>query len=181
MNATSGRAQDGPGAGAGAVTEQFVVFDLAGESYGLPVSSVREVLRVPPAMTRLPRSPEIIAGAIEVRGTVLAVIDQRRRFGLPPGNADARRRIIVLEGGGTAAGLLVDGVSRLLRLSSDAVRSAPDLAGEADTAVGRVATLENGELLPIVDARALLNGTEKAIRAVAKRSDGSGSKANTGA
>lgn len=163
-----------------ASTEQFVVFDLAGESYGLPVSAVREVLRVPETMTRLPRSPDLVAGAVDVRGTVLAVIDQRRRFGLPLGEPDARRRIVVLDGGGTAAGLLVDGVSRLLRLPATAVRPTPDLSGEAGAAVDRVATLETGELLPIVDARALLAGTEQAIRAVARRPDGRGTKA-TGA
>lgn len=150
-------------------TEHVVVFDIAGESYGVPVGEVREVLRVPETMTRLPRSPDIIVGAIDVRGTVLAVVDQRRRFGLPPGEPSSRRRIVVLETGGTVAGLLVDGVSRMLRLEADAIRPTPDFSGDAGNGVDRVATLDDDSLLPIVEASALLAGTERTVRAATKR------------
>ncbi|KQO69199.1 chemotaxis protein CheW [Methylobacterium sp. Leaf89] len=161
------RTENAEAAGA---TEQFVVFDVAGESYGVSVGSVREVLRVPEVMTRLPRSPHIVVGAIDVRGTVLAVVDQRRSFGLPPGEASPRRRIVVLEAGANVAGLLVDGVSRMLRLEADAIRPTPDFSGDAGNGVDRVATLDDGSLLPIVDASALLAGTERRVRATNKRS-----------
>ena len=131
---------EGLGARTGDATEQVVVFDVAGENYGVTVDAVREVLRVPEAMTRLPRSPDLIVGAIDVRGTVLAVIDQRRRFGLPPGEAGPRRRIVVIEAGGNVAGLLVDGVSRMLRLEMAAIRTKPDFSGDAGNGVDRVAT-----------------------------------------
>lgn len=153
-------------------TEQVVVFDVAGESYGVPVGAVREVLRVPETMTRLPRSPDLVVGAIDVRGTILAVIDQRRRFGLPPGEANPRRRIVVLEAGGATAGLLVDGVTRMLRLDADAIRPAPDFSGDAVNGVDRVVTLDDGSLLPVVDASALLAGTERSVRAAIKRAAG---------
>lgn len=156
-------------AGAAAVTEQFVVFDVAGESYGVSVRSVREVLRVPEVMTRLPRSSDLVVGAIDVRGTVLAVVDQRRRFGLPPGEASPQRRIVVLEAGANVAGLLVDGVSRMLRLEADAIRPTPDFSDDAGNGVDLVATLDDGSLLPIVDASALLAGTERRVRATNKR------------
>ena len=121
VTASPVRSQDAktPDLQTGGATLQVVVFDVAGESYGVPVGSVREVLRVPETMTRLPKSPDLVVGAIDVRGTVLAVVDQRRRFGLPPGEAGPRRRIVVLESGGGIAGLLVDGVSRMLRLELD--------------------------------------------------------------
>jgi purine-binding chemotaxis protein CheW len=166
---TDAKAMD---AQAGGATEQVVIFDVAGESYGVPVGAVREVLRVPTAMTRLPRSPDVVVGAIDVRGTVLAVVDQRRRFGLPPGEAGPRRRIVVLEVGGTVAGLLVDGVSRMLRLETNSIRPMPDFSGDAGNSVDRVATLEDGSLLPIVDASALLVGTERSVRAAMKRPRG---------
>ena len=146
-------------------TEQVVVFNVAGESYGVSVGAVREVLRVPETMTRLPRSPDLVVGAVDVRGTVLAVIDQRRRFGLPPGEANPRRRIVVLEAGGATAGLLVDGVARMLRLDAGAIRPAPDFSGDAVNGVDRIATLDDGSLLPIVDASVLLAGTERGVRA----------------
>jgi purine-binding chemotaxis protein CheW len=155
--------------GAGNATEQVVIFDVGGESYGVAVGAVREVLRVPETMARLPRSPDLIVGAIDVRGTVLAVVDQRRRFGLPPGEAGPRRRIVVLEAGGSVAGLLVDGVSRMLRLEAAAIRPTPDFSGDAENAVDRIATLDDGSLLPIVDASALLAGTDRSVRASTKR------------
>ncbi|GJD32955.1 hypothetical protein PMNALOAF_4236 [Methylobacterium adhaesivum] len=155
----------------GGTMEQVVVFDVAGESYGLPIGAVREVLRVPDVMTRLPRSPDLIVGAIDVRGTVLAVVDQRRRFGLPPGEVNRKRRIVVLESGGSVAGLLVDGVSRLLRLRADTIREAPDFSGDAGTGVDRIATLEDGSLLPILDASALLAGTDRWVREATKRTN----------
>ncbi|GEP12202.1 chemotaxis protein CheW [Methylobacterium gnaphalii] len=159
-------------------TEQVVVFDIAGESYGVPVGMVREVLRVPETMTRLPRSSDLIVGAIDVRGTVLAVVDQRRRFGLPPGEANARRRIVVLEAGGVTAGLLVDGVSRMFGIDADAIRPVPDFSGDALNGVGSVATLIDGSLLPIVDAPALLFGTERSLRAATKRAAGRTTETN---
>ena len=174
VTASSARSHDTGSANdqkAGA-TEQVVVFDVAGESYGVPVGAVREVLRVPETMTRLPRSPDLVVGAIDVRGTVLAVVDQRRRFGLPPGEADPRRRIVVLEAGGAVAGLLVDGVSRMLRLNAGAIRPAPDFSGDAVNGVDMVATLDDGSLLPIVDASALLAGTERSVRAATKQAAG---------
>lgn len=171
VTASPARSYDAASANAqaGGATEQVVVFDVAGESYGVPVGAVREVLRVPEAMTRLPRSPDLVVGAIDVRGTVLAVVDQRRRFGLAPGEAGQRRRIVVLEAGGTAAGLLVDGVSRMLRLDADAIRPAPDFSGDAGNGVDRVATLEDGSLLPILDASALLAGTERGVLEATER------------
>jgi purine-binding chemotaxis protein CheW len=129
-------------------TEQFVVFDVAGESYGVPVGAVREVLRVPETMTRLPRSPDLVVGAIE---------------------ASPRRRIVVLEAGANVTGLLVDGVSRMLRLQVNAIRPTPDFSGDAGNGVDRVATLDDASLLPILDASALHAGTEQRVRATNKR------------
>lgn len=160
---------------------QVVVFDVASESYGVPVGSVREVLRVPESMARLPQSPDLVMGAIDVRGTVLAVVDQRRRFGLPPGEDGPRRRIIVLEAGGSVVGLLVDGVSRMLRLSADAVRPVPDFSGDGGNGVDRIATLDDGSLLPILNASALLAGTERGVRAAMDRSSGRGAGAGPAA
>lgn len=160
---------------------QVVVFDVAGESYGVPVGSVREVLRVPEAMARLPQSPDLVVGAIDVRGTVLAVVDQRRRFDLPLGEAGPRRRIIVLEAGGSVVGLLVDGVSRMLRLPADAVRPAPDFSADAGNGVDRIATLADGSLLPILNASTLLVGTERGVSAAMKRSRGRGAGASPAA
>ena len=64
----------------GEATEQFIVFRLGGEEFGLPISAVDEMVRVPEALTRLPSAPAFIEGVMNLRGRVVPVIDQRRRF-----------------------------------------------------------------------------------------------------
>src|SRR5690606_13825389 len=96
--------------------EEFVVFRLAGEEYGVPIGQVDEVLRLPEEPTRVPRAPDFLEGVMNLRGTVLPIIDQRRRFGLPATPRTGRERIMVhtLEGG-VRAGFIVDGVTQVLR------------------------------------------------------------------
>ena len=143
--------------------EQFVVFELGSASYGLPIGAVSEIVRVPETVTRLPRAPSFVEGVINLRGTVVPVIDQRRRFDLVPGVRNASQRILVLETAGGKTGILVDAVSRILRLPADAVRPAPDLAHHHAAAVTRVATLTDGRLLLIADPTALFDLTERAM------------------
>ncbi|RYG35956.1 MAG: hypothetical protein EON93_05820, partial [Burkholderiales bacterium] len=64
----------------------FVVFTLGGQEFGLAISAVEEVARMPEGITALPRSPDFLLGVVNLRGTVLPIIDQRRRFGLQPGD-----------------------------------------------------------------------------------------------
>ena len=59
--------------------EQFVVFRLMNEEYGVPISSVQEIVRVPEELTRVPKTPDFVEGVVNLRGVVLPVIDQRRR------------------------------------------------------------------------------------------------------
>ena len=63
--------------------DQFVVFRLAEEEYGVPIDSVQEIVRVPEQLTHVPKTASFIEGMVNLRGAVLPVIDQRKRFGLP--------------------------------------------------------------------------------------------------
>ena len=60
--------------------EQFVIFQLGNEEYGLPIASVVEVVRRPGALTRVPRAPAFIEGIMDLRGKMIPVVDQRQRF-----------------------------------------------------------------------------------------------------
>ena len=68
---------------------QFLAFRLGEEEFGLPIGSVDEVARVPQQITRVPKTPKFLEGVINLRGEVLPVVDQRRRFDLP-GNSPAK-------------------------------------------------------------------------------------------
>jgi len=102
--------------------EQLVVFELAGENYGVDISSVQRLIPMCD-VTRIPQAPEHVAGVIDLRGEILPVLDLRTRFGLDTQTDEQRKgaRIMVAEIGEHAVGMIVDGVSEVLRISRDQI------------------------------------------------------------
>jgi purine-binding chemotaxis protein CheW len=149
--------------GAGAEEIQLVVFHLGEEEFGLPISAVEEVARAPGKVTRVPKAPKFLEGVVNLRGDVLPVVDQRRRFDMPPLKGDGRR-LVVVRTQGRKAGLLVDSVTEVLRASAADVEPAPDLAGEANRLVHGVLNLEaRGRMVLLLDPEELLSRTERKL------------------
>jgi purine-binding chemotaxis protein CheW len=143
--------------------EQFVVFRLADEEYGVPIDAVHEIVRVPEQLTRVPRTPPFIEGVVNLRGAVLPVIDQRRRFQLPDAERNDRQRIMVFAIAGVRTGFIVDSVSEVLKIPRAAIVPAPDLAQDDDNAVARVANLAAAKrIILMVDVDRLLSRHEVA-------------------
>jgi len=140
---------------------QFVVFQLGEETFGLPIEAVDEVARAPDQVTSLPKAPKFLEGVINLRGEVLPVIDQRKRFELPPMAQGAERRLVVVRTARHRAGLLVDTVSEVLRVPADRIEDAPALAGETTRLIHGVVNLEeSGRIILLVDPDELLTRTE---------------------
>ncbi|MDQ0395529.1 chemotaxis protein CheW [Labrys monachus] len=140
----------------------ILVFRLGDEEYGLPISCIEEVAPVPTRISRLPRAPDFLDGVTSHRGEVLPVIDQRRRFDMPAGASLPSRRLVVLRSGGHRAGLIVDGVSEVLRTSEGAIQPPPELTGEATRYVeGVVDTGERGRLVLLLNPAELLSVSER--------------------
>ena len=112
--------------------KQLVIFDLAEETYGVDIGSVREIIRIQ-EITRVPRTPEFVEGVINLRGKVIPVIDLRKRFGFRKTEATKDTRIVVVDIGGTDIGVVVDAVTEVLRLSSDAVEPPTGVITTADS------------------------------------------------
>ena len=147
-----------------AEARQFLVFRLGGEEFALPIEAVDEVARAPAQVTRLPKTPAFLDGVINLRGEVLPVVDQRRRFGMPPAADLDARRLIVVRTDRHRAGLIVDAVSEALRSSSEAIEPAPDLAGEITRLVHGVINLEGaGRMVLVLDPAELLTRTERGL------------------
>ena len=143
---------------------QLVVFGLGGEEFGLPIEAVEEVAAVPEQVSRLPKTPKFLEGVVNLRGEVLAVIDQRKRFGLPAADGSATRRLLVVRTGQHKAGLIVDSVAEVLRSSPDAVQPAPELAGESAKLVAGVINLEEtGRMILMLDPAELLTRAERGL------------------
>ena len=83
-NAAMQATTDGSSAKSDADELRFLVFRLDDDEFALPIEAVDEVARVPDQITRLPKTPKFLEGVVNLRGEVLPVIDQRRRFDMPP-------------------------------------------------------------------------------------------------
>jgi purine-binding chemotaxis protein CheW len=141
--------------------EQVVVFRLAGEEYAVPIDAVQEIVRVPEALTHIPRTPDFIEGVVNLRGAVLPVVDQRRRFALPALERNDRQRIMVLQIGGLRTGFIVDQVLEVLRIRRDAIERAPHLSDAQARLIRRVANLPaQRRMVLLIDAADLLEARE---------------------
>lgn len=145
--------------------EQILLFTLGDDEFGLPVAAVREVARRPERLTSLPRAPAFVDGIMNLRGQVLPVIDQRRRFGAPHEDG-ARRPVLVVTVGDAQAGFVVDAVTRVASVPAAALQPAPDLGGDEAGIIDRVATLEvDGRLVLLVNPQELLDRAERDLLA----------------
>jgi purine-binding chemotaxis protein CheW len=143
---------------------QFLVFRLGDDEFGLPVESVDEVARVPEQITRLPKAPKFLEGVVNLRGEVLPVVDQRRRFDMPKLERTEGRRLIVVHTERHRAGLIVDSVSEVLRSSADAIEAAPDLTGDITRLVHGVINLEGQRrIVLLLDPAELLTRAERGL------------------
>ena len=140
---------------------QVVIFRLGAEEFGVPIMSVQEIVRVPETLTRVPRTPAFVEGVINLRGTVLPVIDQRGRLGLPLIERNDRQRIMVYLLGGMRTGFIVDSVAEVLRIPRGRIVPAPMLSEEQGRLISRVANLEGDKrLVMLIDPAHLLQGPE---------------------
>jgi len=134
-----------PAAGEG----RYLTFSLGDESYGLPVLNVREIIRLCP-ITPVPRMPPHVKGVINLRGTVIAVLDLRAKFQLTPKAYGERTCIIVVQvagpsGGSTLMGAVVDAVEEVVQLGAADIEATPDFGGAPETQyILGLATIQGG-------------------------------------
>jgi purine-binding chemotaxis protein CheW len=150
-------------------TLQFLVFRLADDAFGLPIGAVDEVARVPTTITGVPRTPKFLEGIINLRGEVLPVVDQRKRFDMPKFTGGDGQRLIVVRSERHRAGLIVDSVSEVLRSRADAVEPPPDLSPETTRLISGVINLpatgagSMGRMILLLDPDELLSRTERSL------------------
>lgn len=132
--ATPAKNDNAPGV-AGAL-DQYLTFMLAGEEYGVDILSVREI-RGWDAATPVPNAPKHVKGVINLRGTIVPLIDLRERFSLEPLDYGPMTVVIVLnvntDKGSKTMGIVVDAVSDVYSISPEDMRDPPDLGDSVDT------------------------------------------------
>jgi purine-binding chemotaxis protein CheW len=100
--------------------KQLVVFTLNREVYGIDIGAVKEIIQMQP-ITRIPGTPCAVEGVINLRGSVIPVIDLGKKFGLPVCGAGHNTRIMIINRPGQNVGIIVDSVSEVLRAPVEAI------------------------------------------------------------
>jgi purine-binding chemotaxis protein CheW len=141
--------------------QQIVVFELANEHYGLDISAVEGIIKMQ-TITKMPQAPHFVEGITNLRGAVVPVIDLRRRFGLPATEWTKDTRIVVVYMNGLKVGIIVDGVSQVLRIQDELIEPPPPMVTTSNSALNRgIAKLEN-RLVILLDLSKVLSLDENA-------------------
>jgi purine-binding chemotaxis protein CheW len=147
---------------------QVVGFRIGRETFGLPISIVREIVRVPD-ITSVPNAPDYIEGVINLRGRIIPVVDLRKRFGEKVGEPSKKNRVIVVELEGRSIGLIVNSASEVLKIPPSEIEAPHDVFQEGElnyiTGVGKL----KGRLVILLDlTRVLQRGELRAAEEVAE-------------
>ncbi len=140
---------------------QLVVFDLGGEHFGVDIVAVDGIVDMM-EITRVPQSPDFVEGVTNLRGSILPVIDLRKRLKLPVLDRTKETRIVVVNMDGLKVGMVVDAVSEVLTISDDVIEPPPPSITSVDTAfitgIAKVAP----RLIILLDLVKVLSIEEKA-------------------
>lgn len=134
---------------------ELLSFRLAEQEYSVDIMSVREI-RGWTRATPLPHAPAHVRGVINLRGTVLPVVDLSTRLGMAPVEGDARNVIIVVQVGTQSAGLLVDAVSDILALPRSELQTPPELTADTAHSFIQALTIVDGRMIRVLDLTAVL-------------------------
>lgn len=122
--------------------EQIVLFQLADQIYGIDISSVVEIIRME-RITKVPHMPHFVEGVINLRGKIIPVIDLCKRFGLEQMEETGSSRVIIVNVASNTVGMIVDGVSEVLRIPLDSIDPPPSMIHGIDATYLRgIAILE---------------------------------------
>ena len=134
----------------------IVGFQVGRETYGVPITSLHEIVRVP-EITAVPDAPEYMEGVINLRGKIVSVIDLRKRLGEKKVSSTRRNRILVVEHRGKLSGLIVDSASEVLKIPATDVEASPtSLSEEGNNCVTGLGKFK-GRLIVLLDMTRLLD------------------------
>jgi purine-binding chemotaxis protein CheW len=111
--------------------QQLVVFQLGSEEYGVSILQVQEIKRLTD-ITRVPHAPSYVKGVINLRGSVLPVIDLKARLNLTNQGYTEDTRIIIVKMEESSVGIIVDAVSEVLRLPAEQIEPSPACVGTVE-------------------------------------------------
>ncbi|MDH5601802.1 MAG: chemotaxis protein CheW [Gammaproteobacteria bacterium] len=147
-------------------TQQFLTFILDNETYGVEILRVQEIKGWTP-VTRIPNTPEYMQGVLNLRGTIVPIVDMRMRFQLQHAEYTPITVVIVLsvksEQGERVIGLVVDSVSDVIDVDSQDVKPTPDFGTSLNTKFINGIATSNGNMVMLLDVDKLLSVEEMSV------------------
>lgn len=145
---------------------ELLTFVIAGEHYAVDIERIVEIV-TPRPVTRIPNAGNSVVGIISLRGTIVTLVDVRRKLRhAPAGEADAETRIVVIDFRGETVGFVVDRVLRVVKIERDTLEPHPVVhASELDDSVRGVFRV-SGALTILIDLDKLLDSRALAATAV---------------
>ena len=129
----------------GADTVQAVIFMLGKEEYGVPITDVQEIICLPEQMTSVPQSPDWFEGIVNLRGTILPVVELRVRVGMERLHDVNLRQALVLCSGQSQTGFIVDQIVDVITLPESAFRPALEDLSDAGVPIKHIVNVESEE------------------------------------
>jgi purine-binding chemotaxis protein CheW len=165
-------------------TRQYLSFKLGDEIFAVDVAQVREILELIP-ITRVPKTPDFMRGVINVRGSVVPVVDMRLKFGMTVGEDTINTCIVVMEvdveGETTVLGALADSVQEVAEFSPEEIEPAPKLGTLLNVEFIRGIGKHGEEFVMILDIDRIFSATELAgVMEAGESSGGEVSQAEEG-
>jgi len=144
---------------------QLVVFELANEHYGVDIAAVESIIKMQP-ITAVPQAPAFVEGITNLRGSVLPVMDLRKRFGLSSREQKTEstrdeKRIVVVSMDGMKIGMIVDAVSEVLRVQEDTIEPPPPMVTTINSAFITGIAKVGERLIILLDLAKILTVSEK--------------------
>ena len=141
---------------------EYLTFRLDQEEYGIDILKVQEIRGYEPP-TRIAHAPEFIKGVVNLRGTIVPIVDMRLKFNCSKAGYNSFTVVIILNLHRRVVGIVVDSVSDVMELAADNVRSAPDIESAIDSSciVGLGSVAER--MLILLDIEKLMSSVDMGL------------------
>jgi purine-binding chemotaxis protein CheW len=138
--------------------DQFVIFKLDNQEYGIHIQNIQEIVRVPEELSKVPKTQSFMEGVVNLRGKVLPVINLRKKFGLQDIALDDHNRIIVFVKDGIFVGFIVDSVHEVLKIPKNLLQESKAIFGKDGEVFDKIANLDKQKrMIQIINPEKLLD------------------------
>jgi purine-binding chemotaxis protein CheW len=138
---------------------QVACFRLGADIYAMDIMRIREIIR-PQKLAILPKAPEFMEGAFNLRGTVIPVVDLRKRFDMPPEDGNPLRRLLIVAMAGFSVGFMVDEVTEVITVPLENIKPPPQMTSYIGTEYLVGVCLAGEDMVMLLNPDSLLTRSE---------------------